>query len=144
MVTTLLFRVMLSIGLLFPGLPAWRHAHGGGNRPHDHRDHGHPADHDHRGAGESHAHVHFSLLGVGFTLPMESDDDDSPRGGFTRLVAAPLVLDADFAFQIVSLAQPILDIGEPLPTAPGFRCIVVDTAPLCDSARRDRTGVLLI
>ena len=147
--------VVLSLGLLWGGSPRWRHSHIDGNVPHehtehDHSEHSHLASHTHgdgHGNGslvESHAHVHFSLLGMNFTFPEGSDDDDSPHGRVTLLVWAPLALNAVSPSHVDLLAQQTLAIGEPLPLESLFRCIAVDASPLCDTARRDRTGVLLI
>jgi hypothetical protein len=144
MATQFLFRVLMSVGLLFPGLPGWRHAHAAGDLPHDHFEHGHHASHKHQRVGESHVHVHFTLLSVNFTFPVESSDDASPHGRVTLLVAASIALDVVSPSQVVSLAQPALEGGEVLSVVPTFRCIAVLAAPLCDTARRERTGVLLI
>ena len=130
---------LLMVGpLLFTGVPAWQHSHAAGNRPHSHA-------HDHDGFGESHAHLHVTLFGVEFTLPVESDDDDSDEGQSTFLVAAPTAIDpGQSLLHFAALVQPILNVGEPLQIESTFRCITASAAPLCDTARHERSGVQLI
>jgi hypothetical protein len=132
-------RLLLVCPLLLLGVPAWRHSHPGGDRPHS-------AVHDdlHAGMGESHAHLHVTLFGVEFTLPVESDDEDAEEEQTAFLIAASIAIDTVPTSHFVVLAQPILDIGEPLQIVPTFRRITASAAPLCDTARHQRSGVLLI
>lgn len=141
--TSLLLRFALIVGVLLTGVPAWQHAHAAGDKPHGHhQDPGH--GHDHDGLAECHCHLHFWLLGVVFTLPVESDDSDSHEEQATFLVASPTVIDAVQPLNFVSGAVSILQAGEPARIEPTFRCIAASAAPLCDTARHERTGVLLI
>jgi len=126
--------------LLFTGVPIWQHSHPGGDRPHYHHDHGHP---DHEGTGLAHAHV--TLFGVEFTIPAESSNDESDESRATFLIAAPVIAcEMSHDCSLVHLAQPILNAGELIQIVPAFRCKTAIAAPLCDTARHERSGVQLI
>lgn len=141
--TSLLLRLSLVFGVLFTGVPAWQHAHAAGDRPHAHR-HGQDHEHEHDGMEDCHCHRHFWLLGVVFTLPIESDDGDSHEEQTTFLVASPTVMDAVQPLHFVSPALSILQAGEPARIEATFRCLAASVAPLCDAARHERSGVLLV
>jgi hypothetical protein len=95
--------------------------------------------------GTSQAHLHVSLFGIEFTLPVEQDDDDSDEGQPTHLIAAaPTIALAPSPSHFIAWTLPILDFGEPVPIAPTFRCKTAVAAPLCDTARHERSGVQLI
>ncbi len=133
-------RFLLAGVVLLAGVPAWRHAHVGGDRPHSHAH-----EHDHDGLGESHAHLHVVLFGVECTIPLPADEDDSRAGHTTFLVSAPIVMDAAQSFShFATLAPPAYAVGEPVQAVPTFRCIAASAAPLSDNARHERSGVLLI
>jgi hypothetical protein len=141
-----LLRIALSFGVLFIGVPAWRHSHAGGDRPHSHT-HDRELDHCHETSGleASHAHLHITLFGVEFTLPVEPQEDESDQGQSTLLVAAPTAMEpGQSPPHFIAVAQPTLRLGVPLQIVPSFRCITASAAPLCDTARHERSGVLLI
>jgi hypothetical protein len=130
----------MALSVLLAGAPAWQHSH-----PLEHHAHRHAHDHDHGVTGEPHPHRHVALLGVELTLPAEPDDDHSQEDQPAYLVAAPSLANvgqppAHFA----ALAQPICQHDEPLQVVPPFRCKVALAAPLCDTARHERSGVQLI
>ena len=101
---------------------------------------------------DSRTHLHWQFFGFAFSTPLPEDlggeDDDSDR------TPAKFVLVADEAVPVVPVG-PSLDrvctamtcvpvddavwIPEPVPRPPGS----VSSLPLCDSARLDRSGVLL-
>ena len=134
----------LVAALLFAGLPAWEHAHAGGNRTHDH-------GHEHHGSGEPHAHFHVTLFGIEFTLPVESDgqdesddNDDSSAGKSTYLVSAPASPDAAQSSLPLSPCLVLFDTAQVLQSLPTFHSKTAVAAPLCDAARHERSGVLLV
>ncbi|HEY2839175.1 MAG TPA: hypothetical protein VGJ26_08505 [Pirellulales bacterium] len=134
------------------------HAHPDGNLAHVHRAHrlaasadATPAASDELRLVAAQAHMHVYLLGFEFTVPADDEsDDDSSRG--SELLVTRLVGD-DFD---VSLRAPAVDWGHTpdfvqllaLPIVDSCDCsstaIALDSAPLCDSARHERTGVLRI
>ena len=150
--------------------PAVRHSHEGGadvNHRHEvaahhgHEHHGHSHDEDwHPGGAKVSAsvlrglvvHLHWSFLGLDFSVPL-SDDEQSKDG---RQAATPAVVRlVDFA------PAPTLDTGHSLSIAPvivalsSLEAALVQapslagferrqSAPLCDRARRERSGVLLV
>ena len=153
------FRFLLIFGMLLSGVPAWQHSHDAGDRPHRHAHDGHAHDgHAHDGhsqgsrsedgcdgVSQSHAHVHFALFGLEFTIPVESDDDDSWHGQTTYLAAAATVMEfAPTSSYFAALAQPMLKADERVQVVLTFRSISAPAAPLSDNARHERTGVLLI
>jgi hypothetical protein len=94
---------------------------------------------------ESIAHMHVTLFGIEFTLPIEGNGDDSRQGQATYLVeatAAPEIGQAPpHPLPLTTLALE----SAPAPRAvPTFRCKAAAAAPLCDSARHERSGVQLI
>jgi hypothetical protein len=149
-------RLVLVFGLLLTGVPAWEHSHNAGNRPHSHaratgharasgHAHRHASEHAPDGVGESQPHLHVALFGVEFTIPVESESELSWRGETTFLMAASVVVDlTPTASHFAALAQPMLEVGEPVQIVPTFRCISAVAAPLSDNARHERSGVLLI
>lgn len=140
--TGLVIRSLIVGLLLFGNVPAWKHAHPGGDSLHSHHDHD-CADHV---AGASHAHTHFTLLGIEFTWPAPAESDDEPEQGQpTFLVAAPSAVECgQTPSHPLPLEVPILDGVQPVQVAPQFRCKTASAAPLCDIARHERSGVLLI
>ena len=145
--TQLLIAVSLAISMPFIGVPARQHSHAAGDRPHSHV-HAHQVhdhEHEHNGLGPSVAHTHVTLFGVDFTLPAESEDDASREDRCTFLGQTPSGIETDqSASRFSVVAEPEFDSGELLPTVPTFRSIAASAAPLCDTARHERSGVLLI
>ncbi len=145
-------RVLLAFGLLFLGVPAWKHAHPGGDQPHGHlhehdlHEHDlHEHDlHEHEGAGESQWHLHVALFGVEFTLPAEPDNDDADAGELSYLIAAPATLTVAQASVSLVPSAVSLNTARPLQLLPHFRPKPASAAPLCDAARHERSGVLLV
>jgi hypothetical protein len=144
--------VVLAVSTLFIGMPARQHSHAAGDRPHSHlharhvhAHHGHDHEHVHDGVESSYAHVHVTLFGVDFTLPADSDDDKNHDARCTFLGQAPSGVEMDQSNSHSSLvADPVMDAGRPLSIVPTFRSIAAAAAPLCDTARHERSGVLLI
>jgi hypothetical protein len=134
-------RACLSMAVLLSCAPAWKHAHAGGQQPHIHA-HGH-AHHDH-GLGQF-VHVHLTVFGFDFTLPAETDEGDDDGG-------CPVCLSAEYASVdskpapsgFVPLDGTLADQGHLLPAVAPFRCRTAIAAPLCDTARHERSGVQLI
>ena len=84
------------------------------------------------------------MFGVDFTLPAEADSEGDSEGRPAYLVAgAPTIDLGQGPAQFIAMAQP-LSLGEPLQVVPTFRCKAVVAAPLCDTARHERSGVQLI
>jgi len=133
------------------------HAHSGGNLSHDHH-----ADRSTQTGGHSHApadsqllsaisHMHVYLFGFEFTVPakeLPKDDSSQP----TELLVSRLVGD-DFDTSLDSTPtdwQHLPDLAQLLtvPVSVSSDCamtaIAVESSPLCDSARHERTGVLRI
>jgi len=142
--------ILLVASVLFYGAPAWEHSHAAGDQPHDHRahhDHGdcdHQHGHSHDGISASHAHRHVTLLGLEFTLPLESTDDDGD-GGDTVLISTKLSIAIELdATMLSALASPQAEYGPPIGQRPTFRIKAAIAAPLCDTARHERSGVQLI
>lgn len=95
--------------------------------------------------GPSHAHTHVTLFGVDFTLPAESDDDQSREVRCTFLGQTPSGIETGQSTSRFSVvAEPVFDSGELLPVVATFRSIAASAAPLCDTARQERCCVLLI
>jgi hypothetical protein len=143
-----LLRVPCAFAILVAGAPAWQHSHVAGDRPHTHSHHDLATHaHDDHGIERPRPHLHVALFGIEFTLPIDSDDDDDDAGQShaTFLSAAPAGLDASLSFaHFAASAQPMVDLGELPQAAPTFRCKTAIAAPLCDTARHERSGVQLI
>ena len=97
-------------------------------------------------------HLHWNLLGVDFSVPVSEDEQPSDGSSAEELVVVPLVdsvpnpvLDRGGGVNCdsVTVQQPGLDaaVDEPpsLTTA-----APTQSAPLCDCARHERSGVLLV
>ena len=146
-----LIAVVLAVCTLLIGVPARQHAHAAGDRPHshghghEHSRHVHEHGHEHDGLGSSYAHVHVTLFGVDFTLPANSDDDEGREERCTFLGQTPSGIELDRSASHFSVvAEPVFDFGELFPVVATFRSIAASAAPLCDTARHERSGVLLI
>jgi len=147
--------------------PAVRHSHpvaeGVAGRYHDHDDH-HDDEH-----GEQHAHearesitlaelscshwwhLHFEMLGLAFTLPepdpCQDDCDSEAEFEVLALVTGqeffsgssrPDSLEHGVPMAAASVAGDAAPLQADLSAPPPVSC-----APLCDAARRERSGVLL-
>jgi len=164
----LLAALVLAWGTVPPGV---QHAHGGGsdgNHRHDgchevahHGAHDYDFDDEHHEHGtlaevsllaDYVLHLHWQFLGVEFSLPVPeepadgNDDEGTVPPAVVRLVnEIVLATQARPSFGRVLLAAvcaPSTDVVrslEPIPLPPNL----VTSIPLCDSARLERSGVLL-
>ena len=164
--TSLLLAAMLLGATVAP--PAVRHAHpteDGSAAHHEHDDH-HARAHGHRhfdDARESTTavelscdhwwHLHFHVLGFAFTLP-EPPPSQSDRESERNVDFLVLTKSQDW-FPGAAWQSDAFRHGVPpsafvaMEDAAPMQAVVsapppVSCAPLCDSARRDRTGVLLV
>jgi len=145
------------------------HGHGHGHQHdgaavshHDEHRHHEPSEHeDERASGIEPAspHLHFSIAGFDFSLPLPSDDGSdgplSPTGdnagcfGILRLTDDTITVPRVDSSKVVELSAPaplaidsLVDVGE---QTARWRCVrTIDRTLLCDSARCERSGVLLI
>jgi hypothetical protein len=140
------------------------HDHEGADHRHDDLDHGH--HHDHEGADHRHddadvtaptllgdfvVHLHWKLFGLDFCTPVRQEDEHDEDGGASKLALIwlvkelPTVISGGDHSQVAPLVAP---------PVPGPRLVVakaspshppnpVTSIPLCDSARLERSGVLL-
>ena len=133
------------------------HAHSGGNLSHDHHagrlsspGESQPAPVDSQLLSAV-SHMHVYLFNFEFTVPAKDEPkDDSTRP--TELLVSRLVGD-DFDTSLDSTPtdwQHLPDMAQ-LPALPvvvatdfAISAIAVESSPLCDSARHERTGVLRI
>ena len=166
---TLLLVATTLAGWLMP--PGVRHAHAGGEEAHSHH-HDHEDDHRHgHHACESHgehgvaerdveaaglvvAHIHFNFLGFGFSLPCPDSDEDDPTNqdriatfGFVGL-SKEVLLQRESARDIAIVFSIDLQCWfhreEALEALHRLVALRLDRSLLCDSARFERSGVLLI
>ena len=98
-------------------------------------------------------HLHLSIFGFSFTLPQPSNSDDGDPGQNGDLICirldqqnctpagnglhSPTFLDGGSTSLIVQVDGGLL-------TRPRFSPITAIAAPLCDTARHERSGVQLI
>lgn len=146
------------------------HDHGHGHQHdaaavshHDEHRHHEPSEHeDERATGgiePASGHLHFSISGFDFSLPIPSDDGSdgplSPTGhnagyfGIVRLtddtVTVPCVDFADLVNLSASTPLAIASLVDQTPQTARWLCVrAADRTLLCDSARCERSGVLLI
>ena len=159
-------RLVLGAAVLLSSMipPGVCHAHAEGDRPHrhdhahhhcdGHGDHAREVSHDNheRAVSESVPHIHINVFGFELTLP--SSDREGQKGPH---VVTELVLIASNNPAIVRAPaewlRSVSILSPPLPHVPcpasdeSSRLAVfsVDSSiPLCDSARRERSGVLNI
>jgi len=136
--------------------PAVRHAHsvdeGGGSHSHSGED-ARAETHGDSQHGHGHEwHLHVSFLGLEITLPDRVPNRGNDESGAqtevvllasrTVVTAPSLCCEASLAGTLSAPSQPSLDDA----VAMQFRATApppVSVAPLCDAARRERTGVLL-
>ena len=158
--------IVLLIGVLASGAlstPALRHSHAMSEHSDaEHSEASHSSAHHHHGHAHRHAseaeptwgetaveHVHVMWFGIGLALPVSSDcssrRSNSPDEWVTLLgemispqvVLASDVLDLDsFSFGAVAFAVVTSPRAEPF--------VPPKVSWLCDTARRERTGVLNI
>ena len=164
----LLSALVLAWGFVPPG---FEHAHaGGGDSDHQHdecREVAHHDSHDHDTDDGHHEHatetdvtllvdhvlhLHWRLLGVELSVPVsvepaDGDDEDTVPPPVVRVTneivpatqAGPLF----GRVLLVASCAPSADVVrnlEPIPRPPNL----VTSIPLCDSARLERSGVLLV
>ena len=151
---------------------AIRHGHEGGedtnhrheavaNHGRDHDDRGHSSDADSQPAGSEVSpavlrslvvHLHWSLFGVDFSVPVSEDDqpDDGSNAAepaVVRLVDSvptpAIENDRSPSNSLVTASQPGLDSAV-VPTSSLTTPSLTQSAPLCDRARHERSGVLLV
>ncbi|MFV2069875.1 MAG: hypothetical protein ACC645_23160 [Pirellulales bacterium] len=168
-----MLRLLLSVLVLaWEIVPPWvQHAHlGGSDVTHrhngcdevaDHASHNHESDdehHDHATVSDVSLladdvlHLHWRLLGVEFTMPVREEPVEGNNDGNTVPPAIVRVMSevvpatqAGPSFCQVLLAavcMPSADVvwtRAPAPRSPNL----VTSIPLCDSARLERSGVLL-
>jgi len=166
----LLSALLLAWGLVPPG---FQHAHSGGSdftHRHDNgREVAHSGSHGHDSDDQHHEHaalpdvslfadyadyalhLHWQLLGVEFSMPVsekpvDGNDEGTAPPAFVRVMNEVFpVGQAGPSFGRVLLSAictPSADVVrslEPVPRSPNF----VTSIPLCDSARLERSGVLL-
>src|SRR5690606_189389 len=168
--TVSLVAAVLAGSLLSPGV---RHAHSQGDVPHSHdaaavvshedhhgqahdESHTHHGDHRHESdapSGDLVGHWHISLLGIEFTFPQE-DEPHEPLTQYQgelvvlRLTPDVVVNSAVALADLVNLSSDTassadrIDVEGRWSANPLSR--PVDRILLCDSARCERSGVLLI
>jgi hypothetical protein len=141
--------------------PALQHAHADGETRHTHdapateiREAGHKHSHVHPHTAELSgfcSHLHFSVLGIAFTSLPPNPDDDSDQ--WPRLVLSPLGGGSVVGDLSGSECNPLVVVNmddrlaETRPIshwADRFASMPAVAAPLCDTARHERSGVQLI
>ena len=164
----LLSALVLAWGIVPPG---FQHAHVGGSEPtHLHsKCHAvaHHDSHDHESDEEHHEpatdpdvsllagyvlHLHWRLLGVEFSMPLPEqpvgggDDGDTVPPTVVRVmnevVPATQAGPSFCRMLLVAICTPSADVVWTLTPAPRSPNLVA-SIPLCDSARLERSGVLL-
>lgn len=158
----LLLAAVVLLGCVIP--PAVQHVHADGDKAHDHRHHashsaGHRHPHGHEmqttKAEETPPHRHLHLLGFDFWWPI-GEFPDTP-GSDDEMAGDDLILVRVLETEAVSASTPLIDrliIAFPVwSTISGQTIAQVllrgdregpTAQPLCDSARCERSGVLLI
>jgi hypothetical protein len=168
MLSLSLSALVLAWGTVPPGI---QHAHAGGSNAahrHDNRHEvAHHGSHQHNGDDEHHEHanlpgvspladyilhVHWRLLGVDFCMPMSEKPvgDNGDEGTIppaivctaNEVVPATQVGPSIGCVLLTVVCTPSADVVrslEPIPRPP----YLVTSIPLCDSARLERSGVLL-
>lgn len=164
----LLSALVLAWGIVPPGV---QHVHAGGSDPtHGHGERhevAHDGSHHHESDDEHHdqatvsdvslpaddvLHLHWRLLGVEFSMPVSEEpveddaDGDAVPSAIVRVISEIVpATQAGPAFGRVlpaAICAPGADVArslEPIPRPPNL----VTSIPLCDSARLERSGVLL-
>jgi hypothetical protein len=171
LVTHLLIAAVMSGSLVSPAV--W-HAHVDGNLPHsheadvashdarhEHHRHGHGTPHDHessdrveRKLSDCAAHCHVALLWFDFTLPHEGEPSE-PQNPFGErpVIVKPIIPDAVTnsigtltTWKYLTGAPAVFAELSDAANSPVQQALYrpVDRILLCDSARCERSGVLLI
>ena len=164
----LLSGLVLAWGIMPLGV---QHAHAGGSDPshkHGERDEiAHDDSHDHELDDEHHdhsivsdlslladnvLHLHWSLLGVELSMPLPEEPVESGDDGDTvpptvvrvmnDVVPATQAGPSSCRALLVAICTPSTDVVWALTPAPRSPNLVT-SIPLCDSARLERSGVLL-
>ena len=167
-INLLLSALVLAWGVVPSGI---QHAHAGGNdSTHRHGDcheaahhdsHDHDLDDDHHDhatlpdaslLADSVVHLHWQFLGIDFSMPapeqpIDGNDDHGTIPPAIVRVANEIVLAAQagpsssrvFPAVICALSADVVRDVQPVPRPPNL----VTSIPLCDSARFERSGVLL-
>jgi hypothetical protein len=151
--------LVLAVAVLLSGgvPPRVCHAHADGDRPHRHDDKTGRHTHDDEDCTVTDAvpHVHLSFFGFEMTLPIsdrhDGDDRNQQDREFTLVAIAPA------GAAVMALNSHLLRCLSLLPPAlPTAHCSAADeqnhlvmssedcSIPLCDSARRERSGVLVV
>jgi hypothetical protein len=152
--------------------PALRHTHeGGGEKDHRHfavagqgEEHGHYHDRDAGHHGHEHesvaappvladavVHLHWEIFGFGFSMPApdQSEHGDNGNGlepALVRLADELPTVNANGGSpaRASPLSPPELALDlVPVTTSPSRPPNLITSIPLCDSARLERSGVLL-
>lgn len=161
-----LWRTLLAAAVLLQGLgvPVVRHSHEGGTRKHTHQDdratHRHEDGSCHCHADGRHAedwtlladepHAHVMLFGLELHWPMPAEPTSEPTSELLTLgrlgdetVASVVGQQANVPALLAELSTTP-DSAVDLALSPGHLLAPVQSHPLCDIARRARTGVLRI
>ncbi len=160
--------VAVIVSLANGGGPGLWHAHAGGERPHRHHT---PTakhcEHEYKHHGHSHAHphpsellgadshVHLWLFGFEFaSLPLPYDSREDSDGEWRQFVASPFSVGpsvrqlsgTEYNLFVVAIVNDRLLETRPisLHLADRFASLPAIAAPLCDTARHERSGVQLI
>ena len=151
------FRMLLALTILLGGVipPGVRHAHAEGGRPHRHDcscRHEHTGDHDECTVVQVVAHIHVNIFG--FSVSLRASDPDHRDGQehdpnkltFVSIGASDPAIGGEELSSLRYQLQPTL-----LPPAACCHADADSTdfanatescaIPLCDSARRERSGV---
>lgn len=138
------------------------HHHVTAHSDHDEHEHGQPAEESSlnpAGIELAVAHLHFSVAGINFSLPLPTGDrpngplaptrDDAGSLQFVRLTDDTVTVsrvDLSAAVDLSAPAPLLADSSvDPAVQAAYWRCFRnADRVFLCDSARCERSGVLLI
>lgn len=162
--------LLLSASVLMWGMvpPAIRHSHEGGTDP-EHRhdavaEYGQEHGGHHDGADHRHeewrlsvsvalrafaVHLHWDLFGVDFSMPASQDGEQDTRAFRSALIRLvdelPTLIPGGRDSQSVPWVAPAAPAPDlvAVPTSPSRPPNLVASMPLCDRARRERSGVLL-
>ncbi len=101
---------------------------------------------------DSVTHFHVCWLGMEFSIPMSGEPDErEDKGGSARAAVASAMHETLIVAPARSPVTPVFladaCVGNSVTVSPGRRIMrpfVITSAPLCDSARFERTGVLRI
>jgi hypothetical protein len=163
--TNLLLSALMLASTCLP--PALRHAHEGGdeaNHRHDtsgvrHLKHGHheaEGYHEHEVVSiteravlsDAVVHLHWAIFGIDFSTTLPSEPRSREPAVVRVMVMPAISVSGENAVGVLTAiaSQPGLDFASvrSVGTTPLQPPNLVTSAPLCDSARRERSGVLLV